>query len=327
MNGVFIVPGLILAIISAPASAQGASRLDKAAAAVAKELLKGPGMTGTAAVVPFKSPDGGISALGGMLADSLTARLIKSGKVTALDRRYLGRVLGEIKLQLSGVTEQSDSVELGKFTGAKFLLLGNFEPLVKNRLMINARLVETGTGRVAAAARAELKLDEELRALYGRVSAADTRAEEFYETRGAGQARAEEQGLKVELILSQESFTAGQAARAVVAVSSAASVYLYSVDAQGRALLLFPAPGESPVVEAGRPLFFPGEEREKKGIVLEAALPPGASASLETLRAFAVPPGPGDPLEGAESYAGIVARLKASGLAWAEASRAFSVHR
>ena len=60
----------------AQAEAQGAKRLDKAADAIAKELLKSPGLTGAAAAVPFKSPGGGISVLGGMLSERLTARLI-----------------------------------------------------------------------------------------------------------------------------------------------------------------------------------------------------------------------------------------------------------
>lgn len=319
---------LVLAVLCTSASVQGAERLDKAADAIAGELLKSPGLTGAAAVVPFKSPDGGISALGGMLAERLTSRLIKSRKVITLDRRYLGRVLGEIRLQLSGVTEQADSVELGKFTGAKFLLVGSFEPLGKNKLSITARLVETRTGRVEAAARAKLKLDAELLALYSVTSAADTSAEELFETRPGGQpGSGAGKNFRVELLLSQDSFAVGQAARAVVSVSSAADVYIYNVDALGKAARVFPPSGESGLVEAGRPLLFPGEAREQAGTILEAALPQGADSSEETLRVFAVKPGAGDLLSGAASCEEMVSRLNASGLDWAEDIRSFSIHR
>lgn len=323
----FLLSGWLLVIACVPAWAQDATRADKAAGSLLRELLKGQTAGGAAAVVPFKSPDGSISALGGLLAERLTALLAKSGKMTALDRRYLGRLLGELKLELSGLAEPYASAEMGKLTGARFLLLGELGALGKKNLVVNARLVETTTGKVAAAARAEIKLNDTLRALYARTSAADTEAEKFFETRAASRGSAPaDKNFRVELLLSQYSFAAGQTARAVVSVSSAAEVYLYSVDAQGRAVRVFPLPGESGLVEAGRPLLFPGEEREKAGFALEAALAPGAEASVETLSAFAVMPGSAR-LEGAASYAEIISRLEASGTNWSEDSREFSIHR
>lgn len=315
----------LAALFCLPAAA-GAARLDKAAEAIAGELLKGRRAGGATAVVPFRSPEGGISALGGMLADRLTARLLEKKGVTVLDRRYLARVLGEIKLQLSGLTAQDGTAELGRFAGAEFLLLGNFEQLGKKRLAVNARLVETRTGRVAAAARTELKLDDELLELYSRISAADTAAEGMFgppvRERTGGPA-----ALKVELLLSQETFTAGQTARAVISVSSDSAVYLFSADASGRAARVFPPDGKTWEAEAGRPLLFPGEAGEKEGIFLEAALPPGAGTSEETLLVFAVKRGRGDLLAGAASLKEIRERLETAAPGWAEDQRIFFIHR
>ena len=328
MRGVILLFCVFLALACAAVPARGVSRFEKTADNIAGDILKSPARGEAIAVVPFKSPDGTISRLGGLMAARLTARLVNSGKVAVVDRRYLARVLGELKLQLSGLTEQTNSAEMGKFTGAKFLLLGDIEPLGADSLAVNARLVETRTGRVAAVSRAELELDAGLRALYGSVSEADTAAETFYAASSSGQAAASaEKPLKVELLLSQDSFAAGQAARAVVSVNSEAAVYLYSVDAAGGALRLFPPPGASAVVEAARPLFFPGEAAEKEGTFLEAFLPPGKDSSSETLRVFAVASGAGVLLDGAASYAAITSRLAASGLPWAQDFRVFTIHK
>jgi hypothetical protein len=271
-------------------------------------------------VVPFKSPDGSVSALGGLLADRVAARLLRDGRITVLDRRYLGRVLGELRLRLSGLGGSGEG-EAGGFSGADFLLLGSLEQGDGGGLLISSRLVETGTGRIAAQGSARLPLDGELRGLYAKVSEADTRAErllEGLEPRRGGR-------IRVELLLSRASFRAGETARVSVTVSSPAAVYVYGFDWAGAASRLLPASGPPPVAAAARPLIFPGEELELAGTALTAAVPPAGTQSRETLRAFAVEAAAGDPLEGAASYPEIVRRLEASGFVWGEAAREFSV--
>lgn len=411
----------LLAIGCAAAPVRGFSRADRAAEILARELLKAPGLQGTAAAAPFRSPDGGLSLLGARLADGITGRLARSGKVTALDRRYLARLLGELKLAASGAAE--GGIEPGKLKDAKFLVLGSVEPSPGNRLVCSARLIETESGRVAAAARTVMPLDEETRRLYETPASADAAAEALFESRessprslgragpsgcrwaraaasvkdGAAYARdaarslaarlaaaaaagrapgkgneaapladrlqdalsastglavvrenfpadsAEDReysitaevcareaagagGPEVALLLGARRLSPGETTRAALTVSAQASVYLYSVDLSGRASRLFPPPGRTFEAQPGSPVLFPGEG-SAAGSELKAELPPGAAESLETLRAFALAPGRGDPLAGAAAYGDIISRLERAGRPWTEAAAVFEIRR
>jgi TolB-like protein len=427
MNIRTLLPLAVVFFAVAPASA-GTRSLDRAADRITSAITKDAALDGkSAAVIPFKSPDGTISVLAGMFADRLTAGLIKKGGITMVDRRYMGRVMGELKLGASGLTEQRSSAQLGKFTGAQLLLLGSFEVKDDDTLVISARLVEIETGKAVAAAQDELELDKESRALYLRMSSVDTMAEDAFSegtgdaafmdrepgpggcrwvsatasvkisgdpawaraaalalarqkavNKGGGRAvplhmppsdrpldkgiekllRGERGGsitsesvmdkrgkrdyyasieacvkpardnadrdFKVELLLSRNSFKEGETARAVVSVSSAAQIYLYSVDLDGKAGLVFPSGGERNHVEPGRPLIFPDEDG---GMMLQAVLPSGSASSVETLRVFAVESSAPVNLSGAVSYPEITARLDASGAGWAEDVRVFSIYK
>lgn len=409
---------LITASAAAPAYG-GVKALDRAVDRLCAAAA-GAGLAGKAvAVIPFRSPDGSISVLGGMFADRLTARLIKKGAATVLDRRYLGRVMGELKLEASGFVEPSGAAALGRFTGADLLIMGSLAAGPGgDMLYADLRLVETATGKAAAAAHEELPLDKDLRGLFSVLSAVDSEAEGLAsgdrtsfidrppgaggcrwvrayaaapvagdpawaaaEALGLARARAAAKGgglapagyepaglenlvagtqagafsgekitekagerersvvleacvpparqskpggLRVELLLSRGSFSEGEAARAFVSASSAALVYIYSMDMYGSAALLFPAAGEPNLVAPGRPLVFPGEDSDHE---LKAVLPPGARSSVELLRAFALEPGSQTDLFGAASYRDIVERLEASGSSWAEAAAVIYIHK
>jgi len=77
------------------------------------ELPKGASL----AVLPFESPGREVTELGRVLEDGLTNEIAGSRRFTALDRRYLGRLLDEIKLSMLGLTQQSAPMEPGKFRG------------------------------------------------------------------------------------------------------------------------------------------------------------------------------------------------------------------
>lgn len=411
-------------------SSASTKKLDQAAERIVETVFNTPVPNGAAvAVVPFRSQDGSISLLASLLSDKLTARIIKEKNLTVLDRRYVGRILGEVRLGASGLVDQSETIAIGKFTGARLMLLGSFVAADEQRVVINARLVETETGKIFGSAREELKLNDELQGLYSKTSIADTLAEEPFETKSddavlidregkgcswvksSGSAeitnsqpwaramaitlarqkavnkaggkspnwglpsngeylasnlenvlRASRSGniaeerivlekkekqaysvileacvkptranvdksFKVELLLSQASFKDGDKARIVVSVSTSAQVYVYSIDLDGKALLVFPYAGTNASIEPGHPLVFPGETHEQAGTTLEAELPTGADSSFETLRVFAVKGAGRSLLDGAHSYPDLVSRLEASDADWAEDVRVFSIHR
>ncbi len=159
--------------LAVPASG-GPASVERAAARLAASFAV-PASGRAVAVIPFRSPDGSISLLGGMLADRVTAGLIKAGGVTVLDRRYISRVMGELELGAAGVTEGGG--EAGRFTGAQYLVAGSLLRGEDGSIAVSARLVSTADGRAAASGSAVLPAEAGLDYLYSRISAADSEAE------------------------------------------------------------------------------------------------------------------------------------------------------
>ena len=309
--------------------------------------------------------------------------------------------------------------------------MGSLEPYGEKELRVQVRVVETGTSRLAASSRADIKLDDEVRRLYeGRVawgpgSARPVKDEpgdavllgqtgpegcKWVEARsetplkgapagaraaalalarekavrkvlgvktepaadfqeGALQERLEDvlrvirsgriqdekiikdeavpgsyqvaiqvcvrparkgadKDFKVELMLNQWRFMEGQEARAIVAPSRNAYVYLYSVDFDQNIIPVFPAPGATDnSVQAGRVRTFPADGERAAGIRLVAELPAKPESSVETLRAIAVKDDATKMLGGAKTYPELVRRLEAAGMDWAEDARVFAIYK
>lgn len=162
---------LLLALLSLPASA--APKIDKAAARMATELMgnftdKGANV----AVLPFQDSTGRPVELGRAFAESLSRELLRTGKVTVLDRGYISRMLNEMKLGLAGLTDPKTALQVGRFSGAKYQLVGSFAS-AGDDVTVDARLVVTETATLAAAARAEIRLDADLRKLLETLAASD----------------------------------------------------------------------------------------------------------------------------------------------------------
>lgn len=161
--------GALLAALL-PLAAAAETRLDKAAAGLAEALFPAIPSTAAVAVFPPASPGGGVSGLAEALAGRLDAALLKKG-VTVVDRRYLAFALAEQRAGASGLTDQASAASLGRLTGASLLAAGSLRPAGEKTVLAELRLIESGTGRLAAVASAEIPLDRELAALYLSTSA------------------------------------------------------------------------------------------------------------------------------------------------------------
>ena len=76
-------------------------------------------------------------ALGPLLTEQITTGLVRSGRVKVLERKQLGKLVGNMELEKSSdkaaYFDQSTTVDKGKFVGAQAVLLGaitEFEPNV-----------------------------------------------------------------------------------------------------------------------------------------------------------------------------------------------------
>ena len=130
----------------------------------------------------------------------------------------------------------------------------------------------------------------------------------------------------VEMMLNQNRFTPGQDARAIVTASKDARLYLFSVDFDGNAILVFPTDGvHDNRIRAGSPFAYPDEEHRAAGIRLVAELPKGNTQSVEMLRALAVDHDVLSLIKGLTRFSDIVKTVDENGASWDEDVRVFTI--
>lgn len=155
-----------------------------------------------------------------------------------------------------------------------------------------------------------------------------------------------DRNFRVTVTLNRTRLEEGDEAIARIEATRDAYVYLYSVDMDGSASLLFPAtPDADNRLKAGERLEFPSAKMRKAGMKMIAQLPSGARVSAETLRVIAATekllPKVYDPAQvsadtdvdrdaevrGGGSLFRVLQGLHASGVAWVEDAQAFTIQR
>lgn len=170
----------LLLLLAAPSCA--ADRLERLAERAAAELAaKVPEKGAAVAVMTFEDASGNPVELGRLVADAISRELLATGKVTIQDRAYLSKALGEIKLGMAGLTDPRAALQIGRFSNAKYLVVGRIEVPDGKEAALEARLVTTESATLVAASAQTLRLDERLRALYSRTAAVDSAASAFFE--------------------------------------------------------------------------------------------------------------------------------------------------
>ncbi|MCX5787798.1 MAG: DUF4384 domain-containing protein [Elusimicrobia bacterium] len=165
---------LALAAVVPPAAFARAKDIEKAANRLARDLRDGTSIKSlSVAVLPFTDAEDRADELGAVLSDFLIAGLQKDRRFTFLDRKYLSAVVKEARLGQIGIGDPSTAVELGKITGATYLLLGQTHPAGKGELIVDVTLKETQSSQIIAFAHETIDFDEETRALYERLAHVD----------------------------------------------------------------------------------------------------------------------------------------------------------
>ena len=123
--------------------------------------------TSKIAVVEFSNLDGSVSELGKYLAEELTTRLFRCGKVQIVERSLLNKTLEEQKLSAYGMVDQKTAKTFGSLFGADAIMTGTVSLLDAN-VKIHARLISTQTGEVFAAASVTVPIGKELEGLMGK---------------------------------------------------------------------------------------------------------------------------------------------------------------
>lgn len=83
-----------------------------------------------------------------VFSESIMSELVKTGKVTVLEREGLYRIIEEQKFQLSGMTE-SEITRVGKLAGAEFTVYGSLSRL-DSQYILTVKAVNVQNGTVEA---------------------------------------------------------------------------------------------------------------------------------------------------------------------------------
>ncbi len=132
----------------------GANNLDDGLGELADKIVKKSMSNGkkTIGIVSFELTNGKQSALSQYIAEELVLQLfnVPNSNLQIVERSQLNKLIKEVEFSQSGILNPS-TVKAFKVHGIDALLIGsitNFEVKIK----INARLIDTETGRVYSAA-------------------------------------------------------------------------------------------------------------------------------------------------------------------------------
>jgi TolB-like protein len=88
---------------------------------------------------------GGTQAQGAALTNQLRAELLRTGRVTLVDRSQLEAILDEQALQQSGCTSTECAVDVGKILGIRQIVTGTLTKLDENLWQVSIQLIDVET--------------------------------------------------------------------------------------------------------------------------------------------------------------------------------------
>ncbi|MDA3798436.1 MAG: curli assembly protein CsgG [Kiritimatiellae bacterium] len=99
------------------------------------------------AIFPFNERGAGVKGYGSKVSDILFAQLVIDPKLILVDREEMNKTLGEQELNISGMVNSAQAVQVGQLTGAKLLITGSVIEADKT-IYIVAKIIGTETSRV-----------------------------------------------------------------------------------------------------------------------------------------------------------------------------------
>ncbi len=99
--------------------------------------------------------------LGRQLADDLTYWLVKSKKVTVVERAMVDKVMQELAFQQTGAIDDAQAQKIGRGLGAQALILGTISDGDKHRAVVQTRIIRTETFEVISVSKFETRRDWE----------------------------------------------------------------------------------------------------------------------------------------------------------------------
>lgn len=112
----------------------------------------------TIAVIEFSDLRGNVTDLGRYISEELITKLYLTKKFKVIERQLLNKIIVEQKLSLAGMIDPSSAKKLGKVLGVEAIVSGTITDLAQS-LKVNARMLNTETGEIFAAASVEIFKD------------------------------------------------------------------------------------------------------------------------------------------------------------------------
>jgi curli biogenesis system outer membrane secretion channel CsgG len=131
---------------------------------IAKEMTEN--QKRTIAVMAFVDINGRVTDFGHFLEEELVTHLHRTRKFRLIERQLLDEVIAEQKLSLTGILDTTSAKRLGRILGADAIVSGTITNLY-NSVKVNARLINTETGEIFAAASTEIIKDQSVIELMG----------------------------------------------------------------------------------------------------------------------------------------------------------------
>ena len=116
------------------------------------------------AVLPFRDLNGRPSVFGTYISEELVTRLVNRGNVDVVERGLLDQVLGQLRLDQSGVIDPTTARQVGKVAGVEAIVTGTLTDL-DSTVSINCRLIAVETGVTLAAANTRILKDDDVRGI------------------------------------------------------------------------------------------------------------------------------------------------------------------
>jgi len=82
-----------------------------------------------------------------IISDFFRSELIKSNKFNVLDRNNVEKILKEYNLQSQGLTDTTNSVEIGKLLNVQYIFFGSYSRL-DSSFMLTVNMVNIKTGKI-----------------------------------------------------------------------------------------------------------------------------------------------------------------------------------
>ncbi|MFH1379902.1 MAG: FlgO family outer membrane protein [bacterium] len=145
---------LVMAVISLYAGRLNADPLESLTGKMAKKIKDYPNKK--IAVLSFPYHNGYISSGSTLVQERFTTFFAAHEDIEVIERNLLNKILEELKLEQTGVIDTGTTKELGKLLGVSAVVTGTLNDLKKDKTEVNARIIDTQSGKILAAGRKKI---------------------------------------------------------------------------------------------------------------------------------------------------------------------------